>query len=357
MKFELVTQVGSDEQEFNDAFGNATGLPEFDRLDVAAAYASTSGVDAIFGAIGREVAESRWVIGIDDAVSQPSAIKRLRDMPGSSVRLASHGPKNRFHPKIYQMWSSSQPELCVSYVGSGNLTANGLTSNVEAGVIMSSETIADAEKLQGQWQAFWDVGHPLDPAGFDLYKAAYEAARKTRMEADKLVRHDLLDKDAITKILAAGPDAAFDGSPETATTAWLDCGSASAGGRDLEFPRQMVPYFRLQGDKWKSAIRTPSGDIFELDFTMRQDNGMWRLLLSTNAIMSATGRQSLRPVTGGNRSDLAIIFNRASDAKADFDIHFTTIGSDEYDALVEHTRINGVLDRTRGTGGRNFGYY
>lgn len=358
MRAILITQISDDDPVFAEAFREATNIDGLDRLDIAVAYATMSGIPCLADAIGRDMPVSRWVIGIDDAVSQPTAIEQIQGMPGAEVRLASKGPRYRFHPKIYQLWSSTNPEACVSYVGSSNFTANGLQRNAEAGVVLISESIEEAEAMREQWQSFWNLGHPLTPLSLERYREAYDAVRVVRAAADRTVREEVLDDASIVHILDAVPDnLAFDGTPQTATVAWLECGTASAGGRDLEFPAPMVPFFHLQGYRQIYALRMlPGNAVFELSFTMRQDNGMWRVLLSSDAIEVATGRTSLRPIAGGNRSDLAIIFRRIHEAEVDFDVQFFEIGSAEYDELVRDTQAHGVISRTRGPGGRNFGY-
>lgn len=358
MRTVLITQLSADEPVFEEVFGEATNIANLDRLDVAVAYATTSGIPFLMDTIRRNMPVSRWVIGIDDAVSQPAAIEQIYNMPGAEIRLASKGPRHRFHPKIYQLWSSTDPEICVSYVGSGNFTANGLQQNAEAGVVLISESAEETAIIREQWQSFWELGHPLTPLSLERYREAYNAVRAARAAADRAVREEVLDDVAITHILDVAPGLAFDGTPQSATLAWLECGTASAGGRDLEFPAPMVPYFRLQGDRAVNALRMlPGNNVFNLVFTMRQDNGMWRVLLNSDAIEAATGRTNLRPIAGGNRSDLAIVFRRTNDAEADFDVQFVEIGSAQYDELVQDTQTHGVMDRTRGARGRNFGYF
>ena len=359
MRVVLISQISDDNLVFEENFREAADIANLDRLDVAVAYATTSGIPCLINAIGRDIPVSRWVIGIDDAVSQPAAIEQIRNMPGAEVRLASKGPRHRFHPKIYQLWSSTHPAICVSYVGSGNFTSNGLQGNAEAGVVLISESVEETGYIREQWQSFWDLGHPLTPLSLERYREAYDAVRTVRAAADRTVREEVLDDAAIVHILNVAPEGlAFDGTPQTATVAWLECGTASAGGRDLEFPAPMVPFFQLQGNRAAYALRMlPGNAVFELYFTMRQDNGMWRVLLSSDAIEAATGRTSLRPIAGGNRSDLIIIFRRNHGAEADFDVQFVEIGSAQYDELVHETQAHGVINRTRGPGGRDFGYF
>lgn len=356
MRTVFVTQLSNDNPVFAEVFGEATNVAELDRLDVAVAYATTTGIPCLMETIGRDIPVSRWVIGIDDAVSQPAAIEAINNMPGAEIRLASKGPRQRFHPKIYQLWSSTHPEICVSYVGSGNFTSNGLQRNAEAGVVLIAESVEEAEAMREQWQAFWNLGHPLSPVSLQRYREAYDAVRAVRAPADRAVREEVLNDESITHIFNFAPE--FDGMPQTATVAWLECGTASAGGRDLEFPAAIVPFFRLQGARSVNSLRMlPGNEVFDLVFTMRPDNGMWRVMLSSDAIEAATGRTSLRPVAGGNRSDLTVIFQRNPNGEADFDVRFVEIGSANYNELVQNTQAHGVVDRTRGVGGRRFGYY
>ena len=99
----------------------------------------------------------------------------------------------------------------------------------------------------------------------------------------------------------------------------------------------------------------PNGQSFPLKFTMRHDNQMWRLLFSRESIHAAIGRESLRPVAGENRSDLAISFERRDDG--DYNVQMHVIGSPEHARLIQESRAVGGLSRTRDPGGRYFGLY
>ena len=96
--------------------------------------------------------------------------------------------------------------------------------------------------------------------------------------------------------------------------------------------------------------------IFALTFTERADNQMWRLLLSRVAIEAGIGRENLRPLTGGNRSDLALVFSRTN-GDADYSIEIVVINSVQHKAIVDASTSVGGLQRTRDPGGRQFGFY
>src|SRR3546814_6652717 len=88
----------------------------------------------------------------------------------------------------------------------------------------------------------------------------------------------------------------FNGDPAQATVAWTEGASPSAGGRDLEFPRAMMPFFGLTRSPSTKRFRMSNGQIFHLTFTMRADNQMWRLMFSRDAIFAGIGRESLRQI-------------------------------------------------------------
>jgi hypothetical protein len=330
-----------------------------DRLDVAVAYATCSGLDSLKRSIRTWKPVSRWVIGLDDAITEPSAIDFLRTLKGASVKLASLSKSGRrFHPKYYCLWSSTDPAICVCFVCSGNMTKHGFLLNGEAGIVLISQTKAEADQLKDIWSVFASLGKDANDKDVEAYRAAYQIARTARRRVAKSgIVSD--EADEATSPLAAGAVPAthgFNGDASTASLAWTEGASPSAGGRDLEFPRLMVPYFRLKGSPSHRRFRMPNGQVFVLTFTMRTDNQMWRLLFSRDAIMAAIGRQSLRPVTGGNRSDLAVIFRRAAGA-ADYDVDMVVIGSVEHQALIARTNAVGELHKTRDPGGRYFGFY
>jgi hypothetical protein len=326
----------------------------FDRLDVAVAYATGAGLQALQAAIGGWPEATRWVVGLDDFITQPAAIDTLANLANVQVRLASLASEGRrFHPKLYCLWSSEDPATCLAVIGSANMTLHGLNRNGEVGVLLVAENAAEAEMLKSAWEQMNALGRDLHEWDLEGYRTSHENARKARRGMAKVGALPV-DPEAEEEL---GPVPVFGGDPSQATVAWTEGASPSAGGRDLEFPRAMMPFFGLTRSPTTKRFRMANGQTFPLTFTMRTDNQMWRLMLSRDAIFAGIGRESLRPVAGNtNRSDLAIVFSHAK-GNRDFDVDLVVIGSPQHTALLARSQAVGVLARTRDPGGRYFGYY
>jgi HKD family nuclease len=166
---------------------------DFNRLDVAVAYATVSGITALEKALAAFPGTSRWVVGLDDAITQPEAVVRLMEMPGATVRLATLAAQGRrFHPKVYCLWSSVAPERCVLSVGSGNMTLNGLRKNGEVAAILSASSAKESDELKAIWAEMWELGTLATKEKLDEYRVRYKLARKAR--------------EAVTAAGAAPPD-------------------------------------------------------------------------------------------------------------------------------------------------------
>ena len=351
MKWRLIAQAGQSADTVWEALSDAKSS-DLDRLDVAVAYATLQGVTCLELALNDINLVSRWVVGLDDAITQPEALEYLVGLPRSKVRLASMLPQKRFHPKLYCLWSSSHNHKGVTVVGSGNMTLNGMLNNGETAVLLKSESPQETKALRRQWKAMWRLGERATQRRIDSYRVGYIEGRKRRRE---LVKLDLSppepEPDAAVEI-GAGVVSDFN----DANLVWLDAGTASAGGRDLEFPRRMVPFFGLTKSPSPRTFEMRDGRRFTLRLTERTDNDMWRLMFSTDSIRSAIGRESLRPASGGNRSDLAVVI-RNVDGPADYEIRMVLVGSPEYETLLARSRaLAGLYRTTQRPGGRSYGF-
>lgn len=352
MKWTLISQGGAGDQTLGKALAASSGAGQFDRLDVAVAYATLSGVKALALAVGGIPQASRWVVGLDDAITQPEALDYIAQLPGSELRVVKLTPARRFHPKMYLLWASTEDGKAAAAIGSGNMTVNGLRKNGETAVVLTADSTAEAKALKGQWQEMWELGHPPTDPELAAYKELFKKAKKQRKKISDLGAAPQEPEASET----VDEEPTFNGEPKSARVAWLEVGSASAGGRDLEFPKAMMPYFALTGSKEARKFITVDGQKHALEFTKRVQNDMWRLMFSSASIQSAINRTTMRPTSGANRSDLAVVFRRRLGTN-EFDLQLLEISSPAFKNLVAQSKaIHGEFVTTTAPGGRRYGY-
>lgn len=316
-----------------------------DRFDVATAYLTSSGIQAVVNALHPLPAQTRWIIGLDDGISQPHAIEELTNIEGSEVRVVSLAPQRRFHPKIYHLWSSNDPCKSRLLVGSGNMTGNGLQINAEAAVMLGAENGADGKCLHDAWSSVWALGRQVTQTILNDYKLVYRSARAARAKMNKL------------PIAQDEPDITLS-EPFSVANAWLDVGSATAQGREIELPKALTPFFGVTSNNellLQPRFGLSDGTSINVSLVRRADNGMWRLGFRTEAINIAIGRPNFRPTSGGNRSDLAAVFSWIS--ADEIRLTFVTIGTDAYQALIARTSDIGAPSLTQGVNPRSYGLF
>ena len=347
----MISQGGVANQTLGTAISACNEAQKFDRLDVAVAYATLPGVKALDLAVGGIPEASRWVVGLDDAISQPEALEYLAQLPGSELRVVKLTPTRRFHPKMYLLWSSTNKGEAAAAIGSGNMTLNGLRKNGETAVVLTAEAVKDAKALKRQWLEMWELGHAPSNQELADYKELFKKAKTQR----KIVTDIGAAPPEPDPTDFVGEEPTFDGSPESATIAWLEVGSANADGRDLEFPKAMMPYFGLSASPETRKFITVDGQEHALVFTKRV-NDMWRLMLSSGSIQSAVDRTTTRPASGANRSDLASVFQKLSGTKK-FKMQLLKITSQQFKNIVEQSKgIDAQFVTKKGPSGRRFGY-
>lgn len=118
-----------------------------ERLDVAAAYATETGVTPLIetlrdGLGARWTATpKRWILAFDYTRTDPAAADKLAGLPQSQVKIvdaaaviARKGVARRpFHPKTFLFGGAARQRL---FTGSGNLSRSGLMRGHEVGVLL-----------------------------------------------------------------------------------------------------------------------------------------------------------------------------------------------------------------------------
>lgn len=136
-------------------------------LIISVAYATEAGVVQLVGELtdrwdGFASAKKLFVVGLDFGLTEPEAIRYLDGLPNAACHLhearrtlsSALRPPSRFHPKLFAFGSQAslgQSRVAGGIVGSANLTAAALTSNVESYArFCVSAASADGRRWIGQ---------------------------------------------------------------------------------------------------------------------------------------------------------------------------------------------------------------
>lgn len=180
MKIQLLAQGGASQRSLVAAIKRRVLSSPFDRIEIAAAYMTLQGIRALETTLGAKPTSSRWVIGLDDAITQPEAIDYLQTLAGADLRVAKLSPARRFHPKVYRFLEGGKPDRSLLVVGSGNMTERGLHKNAEGAVLLDAEDEADVKLGLAMFEELWAVGRKLKAGELAAYAERYKKAKQSR---------------------------------------------------------------------------------------------------------------------------------------------------------------------------------
>ena len=168
--------------------------PYWDTLDVAVAWVRASGVSYLqksFTTFLKNGGHLSFIVGIDLYNTTRDGLQALLDLEGHGVceTVVYHNESGSvFHPKIYLFRNEEEARLIV---GSNNLTAAGLFSNVEAGLqvdtTLTDGVIADAADALASWRDETDKLAAKLNADFlaALYEQGYVVDEAAVRESDR----------------------------------------------------------------------------------------------------------------------------------------------------------------------------
>lgn len=342
IEFQVQTPKSKPNQTLARLISDRAEQTSFDEALVSVAYMTVSGIRLLINGFANSMpGTSKWLIGLDDHVTQPGAIDAAMDIPGAEVRVVSYAALGlRFHPKVYIFRKNSKPKQGLTILGSSNLTSQALSGNSEANAIIKTEHREDFLMTQTLWDALWKQGHSPTKQELIAYKKRYETAnaRKPKKAAAK-------GKSKSGMIILSSDDAELD--PEQADTCWIECGHITAMGREIELKAEQGLFFGLnpRGEKPRTfEFIVSSGKKTQLRLKF-QGNQMWRLQLTNEVPEMAAG---LRPrLSDGKlgRSPYVAIFER-TDRESLFRLRFIKLSSVEFKKLVKKSAQLGTLGKT-----------
>lgn len=322
-------------------------------LDVAMAYVTVAGIRDALGFLPGTPEQSRWVLGLDDGVTQPGAIDLCTSWAHATVHVAALADTNRrFHPKILYLHT---PRVADAFmvIGSANLTRLALCGNAESIVILRAENVEDRRELDRLWNEAWLLGHPPTEEELADYKDEYLAASRSRR---RLTRRRLKPRAPTTRrttVVLESDAAEID--PSRASTCWIECGNVTAMGRELEFKAEQGLFFGLdpRGEPPRTLQFTVSdGSLIDLRLKY-QENHMWRLQMTRKVPEVDRGLRPRNADGSLGRSPWVAVFGR-TDAIRTFDLRFVRLNGQEHLRLRRLSHEQGTCGSTTA---REYGWY
>lgn len=166
------------------------------------AYITDSGVAQLYTSLGELIGKTRhcrWIFGFDYARSQPTAIRKLVNIGQNEIRifdanyvLQSEGliPRRSFHLKtMLTLEENGYPKHQI--IGSGNLSASGLLSGIEAGCLLNYNDLNSSigKKNISDLEEIWKNATPIENV-IDEYERLYTKISQPKISAQTSNRYE-----------------------------------------------------------------------------------------------------------------------------------------------------------------------
>ncbi len=166
-------------------------------IRIAVAFVSSDGLSQIMPSVKMAMKVGAYVeflVGMDPRATDPIAIKDLYTLfhqtsQGALLCFASRNASAIYHPKMYLARDS---QIATAIIGSSNLTRRGLTTNVEANVVITDDV--DAEIVSEIYSTYNRLKyHPHRVIPDDEFINLFaDLCQREKSQENRLVRdHDL----------------------------------------------------------------------------------------------------------------------------------------------------------------------
>lgn len=334
------TEVGS--EPLLDFMTKEVTDKSYTRISACAAYATYKGAVLVRSLLsGQNNASCRWLIGLDDAFTEPKALRVAMQAYGAETRLAELQPKRkRFHPKAYLL-DSNEEGTATLIVGSCNLTEAALTRNCEVYAACYADTTLEVERLKAYWDSLWKIGRPATEGKIAEYEIRFKAARvlNPAIQAEESTSSRKVRK-------------AVNESINSSALAWIELGFNTGGGSQLDIVKALAPFLSLtanarQGTTQQLSIKSKRGTFnYQVTFT----KGMWRFMNLQQGFA-----HPLRPVAN-NPSPYLVVFERARGGT--LSMRLLLGDGDEGKSVIAISAEAGFVGSSvPGASGRRFGWH
>jgi HKD family nuclease len=316
----------------------------YSRVSACAAYASFRGVVLVRTALSSAATPRfRWLLGLDDFITDPRAIRVAADTHNAESRIVPAVSGRRFHAKAYLL-DDSPDETATLVIGSANLTQAALTKNCETYVLIRGRTKDEVSALQLYWELLWRTGEAATGELIRQYDEDYK--RKGSHPAEITDESSHAPPTPQSKKLLKQ-------SLHSSKLAWIELGYNTGAGLQLDIVKKLAPFLGLPHDPIQGTTRflvfdSPKGQLqFQLTFT----KGMWRFMNLQQGF-----NRRLRPNLE-EPSPYVLIVSR-SEAGATDRLSIQRLDSPRTGKMIEESQQSGFVDSSKAdTSGRRFGWY
>ena len=339
----IFSQATDDNSKLVDILESLVEKYAYKRISVCSAYASSSGVKLIRGLFTNEV-EFRWIIGLDDAFTEPAALIIANETYNSKLlvveRQRTH--RHRFHPKVYLLDSNENDDATL-IVGSANMTEPALTKNCEAYTVIQAQTDEDTDKFQEFWNSLWKIGEPLTEDLLADYKIRYKR-RPPENPIEREKRTTKSDKNRIKR--------ATQQSINNARLIWIELGSMTGyHWEQTDIVKNLAAFLGIPqeydiDDEFYININSPNGIV---EHTLMFKKGMWRFMNLQQAFQQVLKPNPLKT------SPYILVVDRKND---EYKMRILNINSDEAKIIRDRSNETGFIGKSvNSIYGRYYGWF
>jgi len=314
------------------------------------AFATFGGVREFISHVGAiknwKMVKKEFLIGIYHAITEPSALETLRNIPNSQIRVfipghrltsTSFGSKPVFHPKVLAISIGDRGNVRMIQSGSTNMTSAAIgyrPQNHEFSLavrVENDDLIDENGKFDNWWSSLWAQSRIVD--------------RKFILQYAEL-REQLLGQNPILQSAVEAPQ-----DIENVETFFCEVGAASGppGYRhQIEFPEALARFFgKVERRRKDFILKRGEETWYGRPLSYKKTTfgvDIWRLGMPTQ-------HSGGDPIAGR-----AIRFKRTQEAR-EFEFDVVDVESDDFKNWVKLANINGHLGATQGNRARRYGFY
>jgi HKD family nuclease len=294
----------------------------------------------------RELTESKWIVGLDQGITEPAALRELRSpdnaearvyIPGGTLSKKALTSRPRFHAKTVSIESYQNPSQRHLLVSSSNLTRaalGGTPTNYELGLAKSVAeglTPEEVKTFDKWWESIWEDTQPITDDLIEQYKGLRDEINEQNPALEKYESSELVEHASDGRCL------------------WIETEEMTGGSRNqMEFSDELSGFFTRPSDDTDQVIIKFGGSVHDdRPLNIRTTDPPYGVQIC-----------KLGLPTGYNYRNKVVHLQKVlanPSEKPKYKLSVRNKSHTDVDEWKQLSRNNGVLGETGG--GREFGYY